>query len=1678
MSGNLNSHWPCQPALQTAGGAWTATYATSVVSPPAGFSQVLMVPALTGIQALSFRNWAAANGGSGINGGGAATKTNRWTLVMDLKPTFAAGTTYTSLLQTNALNSDDAEIFLHSSGSIYINGSVAPAGTVVPNTWQRFAFTCDNDGAGGALTLRAYRNGSLVGTKTGEAFDGRYSIGPTAYFFADDNNETNACEVNAVGFWTETLTAAQITAFGGPSASNLTWAGQPAATECPGLSGRLMFGAFEMTLPASGFSLANGQVILSPTPAYVAADADFTLGGTHAVRLAANGDLIYTGSPVMLAGPPGGATTTNGVSVRLGTVTVYNAGASADGYSVTLPIGLGCADSTTSRRLKNKTLPATYTLNSSLIPNLAVPVSLPGPRFGLGTTLFVSHEAFPVRLRTSAIEWFPASGQFRLSTTSAIEFDRKAERTFFNEWKTQAGVLSGGDERLSNDDYFSGVNAVPGIVRFTTDANGIAQVADLRIDFASTGFKPHFPRGPTIRWLTSTSSKLEISGSALTADSYLADGIAADVTVPRDCPAAGCPPAQQAGPKTYRAAPSAPADHWAFTSDGGLRALCNLTVTGGLPTVEWGALTPTLFAHQVEAFPKAWFMMPGCRLRLSGPEAADIALKNRPAALLLSGVGNQLNGSVIERPGLAGYENGVTDYAGLNFRPAADGDQTCISRLGGSQLSYPLRAVSKYYARLSGVTARHEGVADPLLPGEVFPTTMTIAGYSFGLSEIRLSYRDSENIDSSINGALSVPAPANLTNLSFKNLRFGCRGELLSAEQDTPAEATLDYWKTKIKAYAFQFALPAGDCPSPSASTLVLGVEATLPALTPDPLTGNIGLKANGHTVTPADNLVLANGEQITSRLRPPVNLRIKGPGAKTYPFTPFGPGVYLNEFTPGNDPFGGKGFAVMSGEMDVPFFQSLRVVLWADSSSLAVPTNSLRIFQGDTPGFDYFSTVDPDPTNKALPPAGVNPGSPRARKLWLDMVNLDLPLTWNDNLRRFNGNDVTNDLLLFTLNQRCKTLGPDVAELTFGVTVPGVPQINTATLLDAVGADTSGLIARLAAKPGGGALTTAITKLTDFEQLLGDTLAGPFDAPLDTAMASAGGVLYDQLAGKYQSVGATAYKTDPAQTDAFFSGAQGSIGSAMSNLLSGTGGWTTAVTGKIQSAIDACNSLRTIVQNASQLAGFAAAVLNNGTSPPADPITELAAELDQALGEVITRLTDIKSAFASGGELQLEVASQLGSTLWISSALVKLQTDWVTKLDNPAGAYFPLTGSPAATALRAAFVKAFQDAVREAFHASVSEQNIRSFLASALGDAGFQTRGAFDGVMQAVDEIIQGVNPLPDIPTESVPGSDVASAFKGAKIQGYARINGDSLHELRLDGDLILAVPDEMKFRAWFILRDVDATMPGGACLAAGGLKTEVTVGAAAPFTWLGKTQNLEAEMRLGIGASGAPVSVAGSLGLKGELDLESVKVRDVQFGLAIGLPEAYLFAKAAGSLNAGGFAIDAEAAVFFGKTCRLDPIEKVDPNIVTQLTSAGLAPITSPLYGMYAYAYGDFSVLSLIGIPPSCLLDIRVGGGLGPLIFFRGPTALVGMKMSFGVRGEALCLVNVSGRLDGYLTGVMNPISTDLKNLKVLGRLVATLTGEIGIDPFSFDWDKSFYFDITLDPGNSPKFKWDVDY
>ena len=345
---------------------------------------------------------------------------------------------------------------------------------------------------------------------------------------------------------------------------------------------------------------------------------------------------------------------------------------------------------------------------------------------------------------------------------------------------------------------------------------------------------------------------------------------------------------------------------------------------------------------------------------------------------------------------------------------------------------------------------------------------------------------------------------------------------------------------------------------------------------------------------------------------------------------------------------------------------------------------------------------------------------------------------------------------------------------------------------------------------------------------------------------------------------------------------------------------------------------------------------------------------------------------------------------------------------------------------LGAGFVQQIQYALRQ--YVSELDLAMKSAIDSAFGEVNRLIKELIKEGLGPIDEAINGLL------------GDVNDYLGAGSVDGYAHIQNDTLRKLRLDAEVQLKIPEEMKLHAYFEMNCYDSQNDSGGCVGPGQETVEVKVGALdVPLDWVSPDVRADLEVRFTMqtAPSVIPLGLGGSLAMtSGELEFQSLKITGFGAGIGVGLQECYLAATA--RVVVSGY--EAAGGIFFGRTCTIDPLLMVDPDVGELL---GTPPFTG------AYVYGEVWIpISevLLGIPSSCLFRISAGVGAGAFYFVEGPT--FGGKMLLGASGEALCIVSIRGEV--AMTGVMSGGS-----LRFKGK--GTLTGKAGWCPFCLKFKES---------------------
>ncbi len=730
----------------------------------------------------------------------------------------------------------------------------------------------------------------------------------------------------------------------------------------------------------------------------------------------------------------------------------------------------------------------------------------------------------------------------------------------------------------------------------------------------------------------------------------------------------------------------------------------------------------------------------------------------------------------------------------------------------------------------------------------------------------------------------------------------------------------------------------------------------------------------------------------------------------------------------------------------------------------------------------------------------------------WLDVINFDYALQWSTASRSFQSSAPrTNDLMVLTTENELVYLSAENAELDFGASLDlGIPEINLSSLaINAINESTGALDALSQSLTE--ELTAALLEgLNAGESLLNDRLDELFDELFAAAIDPVIEDFYHALATAHGD--ATAFQNvidtfttqnAPGTLRAALENLVGSpndsdtLAHSIDRSLAQLQIAIRAVIGKVE--FDASGEL---ILNNPQLSvpedavaaagttlveGIFARTDADGDGSPDDLGYEIAKVLVVALLEELA--PDISDNLSSvlnvaAGALLTEIEDELNAALAEVAPSLETIKNTLMDIHNTLGNLrgnlpifqqlediFDASATEIASILEGpelvteAFLinidfdeyseeevkELIRIALRDRFNASDLIAQVRVTLATYLFDLNDSLNEAissgFSQLNRMLTELVEDVLPIDSGLQEML--DDLASVGAAGKIDGYAHINGDALKTLRLDAEIELQLPDEFNIAGYFEISQLDSIGSDVCSFDAGnGYAAEVTMGAVdIPARFLGDDPRFDVEGKFTFDTNNdfQLRGMGGSFEMTaGELEFEAMKITSLGAAAMFGIDENYLAAKV--GLQFDSYAL--AGGVFFGRTCSLEPLLLVDPDVANVL---GDPPFT----GIYAYGEAQIPIVNV-----SCLFSLNAKAGVGVFVFSEGPT--VGGKMLVGASGRALCAVEVGGEL----TLIGAKVGNDF-NFSGKGRIF----GKVGICPLCTEFNKS----VTLTYQND---KWDYDY
>lgn len=1451
-------------------------------------------------------------------------------------------------------------------------------------------------------------------------------------------------------------------------------------------NGTLRFGSINTTFTSISNAPAYGAVAASKVSTTLTIPAangritgqgntyTFGNGAALGVSLDAAGVAHFTGAgTVAVSGPATDSDTKSNIGFERDNITLSTAGMIAGTLTVTLPPGIGYTSNANTMVYDGSCTIAGIPLQQDMSPLNA--------SLALGNG-YLHEESKPLVYQINSLTWSTGNGTLQ-ATVAGVTPVSKADVA---ELAGYAAKLEDPEAAIkaSNNFVFNGASGVSGgTLQIGVDANSNGAVTGT-IAFGASEFHPHFPYSNP----TDAAQKLLFTGGVLTlqadrcaAGSKLSGAAMFLLKYNRACNTQPDGTSCNAAPDFADVALVPTGGFLYFTPDGGLQ--CEGST--GNHKLKWGldpVAVPAAYTHSItDNFTAAGYLMPGSSLiggiAGTGSTAPDQDALLGVGAVLLSG--EDPNHAAAVRPDTPAYQETdatIADYPGVTFRVSPDA-KNARSRLAGVLTpEYPLASRAQYYVRYAGVSGIHQAA--------VFKQPMTLYGYDVTLSTLKFSYLDNTNHGSRTAGYVDLPEPSGFT-VDFSELEISCQGGLLSAKVENVAPVELIYWKrAPLNLLSMQFET-LNECDVTTPACLVLGVQGSA-ELFQQKISGEMGFRPTGQIATRTN---AANGApKFDSRLKVP-SVKLPGPGRKTYAFTP-SQDAYFNDAASAGAPASGAGFLNLFGTVDVPFFQDLKCHVQTFAKNTGLPPLLYAVAGGWTEaGITAFDNEFFDESNRGFAGASTAANyressaagggyAVHAAQDWLGITDaFRYSLKWDQGGKSFSSVEVSKDFFVFSLTHRAKYLCPDTAEITFGLTYDGLPQINLSGLAGSVTDAAVGQTQNLIDAAGEAAAGTLLGGLDDGKKLLCSDVQALIAPVVDGAILTG---IDQMLDGLYALPGATVSGIDFADAADALQGGIRDANSAFqttataSFTTNATGSMAANVGGKIQAVSNAVGALTDPATGLLQTNGVKSLIRSLVASEAPDFIGVVAGELGgsavdellnapsfveirASLGEVSTRLDTIHAKLTNGGT---GLSKQLQGAL-TPAVLQGISDNVADAVEAELNRYRTGNTVELQEIPQARLRELIRQRILDEFSASAVAGTLQTQVREYAQDAVAAATDGFDNGLQQVNSAMRDViaTHLASVDqsiSQSVlgPMSDMLGA---GRLTGYAHINGDSLTELRVDGKFRWKVPDDLDLEAYLLIRQLDSDNMGG-CLDEGEIANEITIGAnRVPLEWI--SPGLSASVGVKFTLLGSePMGVGGFFDMTGgPLTFEAFKINDMNAALAFGAKhgdptKAENYLAASTGISIGEW--DLSGGLFFGRTCTLDPILLIDSEVASVLGSP-------PFTGAYVYGEAHLPLNELLGIPSSCMLVLKYGVGAGVFVFAEGPT--FGGKFTGEISGEALCVLSISGRMS--LIGLKQGLSLE-SPMRFKG--IGTVKGKAGTCPFCVKFKKSIGVTFEVSGGD----------
>lgn len=669
----------------------------------------------------------------------------------------------------------------------------------------------------------------------------------------------------------------------------------------------------------------------------------------------------------------------------------------------------------------------------------------------------------------------------------------------------------------------------------------------------------------------------------------------------------------------------------------------------------------------------------------------------------------------------------------------------------------------------------------------------------------------------------------------------------------------------------------------------------------------------------------------------------------------------------------------------------------------------------------------------------------PRAQQEWLDIISFDYPVEWSNLAFNFTGlAPITKDVVVVNTQHELVYMDSENAEITFGVRYEGLPEISVTNFVFNAVDDATGVSSAFAQAAGDKVFGALENGVDEFADALSDKAEDLLGTALDAVMTP----VLNGMIGELKTTINT-----PGYTDA-------DLELVITNYISSITSGNTSLKEALEGVSYASTFLADLDARLARVEQGIDSVINTVTIDPEDgsalPVEEVANGLlkkvevsgefrrvvfEQLSGALVDVLSDLVDASTIEEELAALIQEQEPTLEAVTEALTEIR-DLVsalrTQITNSSGPLDmaaeieDILSSPSAVsqiaslsasielrmkdivlsastqdlarldAVAAEWQEEIAQEIRNAFYATTMVAEVQEAVKERLYDlqAGFNEAvdSAFAALNDAIREALSDVLAGLDTAIADTIG-DFGTKLGAGSLNGFAHINGDSLDELRIDGEFELSVPDALKLNAYLQIKELDSDGPAGCTSAPGAIAVEVTIGTTdMALGWTGlAAEGVRADMNVKFGLTGGePSSMGGAFEMThGEIGFETFEIYKMAASVMFGADENYI--AAAIGVRFGEF--DVAGGVFFGHSCGIEPLELIDP-LVSEVIPSGT------ITGIYAYGEGKFPIFG-----GTCFFNISAKAGAGVFYFQEGPT--YGGRMTLGVYGEGLCAVEIGAEV-----------------------------------------------------------------